>query len=333
MRRGGNRDYRNSGLDAVNQMIDRDIKAQEFAYNASRDTVNAKQTAFSMAMQKYQNVDAARAAARAAALDVAVSQAGAQAALWKGTESANRANMAAAELSQDRANQIAQGVAFVQPRTAAASYVDPRTGLTYTDQEAKGLVKTMDEHAFEERKQGTGIAGQIMVEGSKAGQKDQDKTDEGTRFIAEKLQAAGVPQARAAADAAEAALNKSPGGKLEAVDRAIMPDSVSNAVHSHDSNAREQAYNNFKNAAMKAIFGNVTASEEARAEKQFGMANDPASRLRAIEMAKGMLDSIEKNARAGTTPKVQEEYSRRRSTAEGRPPDAPKGSTHGWGGK
>ncbi len=176
----GKRGGPNVGMDAVNRMVDNDIKAQEFAYNAARDTTNAKQTAFSLAMQKYQNIDAARAAARAAALDVAVGMANQKAALWKGTESGNHAIEAAAQLTQDRMNQVAQGVAFVPAKTVAVSaqYVDPRTGLTYDDKEAKGLVAKLDEREEKRDEHGRTVAGQVMVEEAKAGLKGDEKKGE-----------------------------------------------------------------------------------------------------------------------------------------------------------
>ena len=49
-----------TGGQSMIRRIDDDIKAQEFAYMAGRDAVNAKQSAFSAAMQKYQNANAAR---------------------------------------------------------------------------------------------------------------------------------------------------------------------------------------------------------------------------------------------------------------------------------
>lgn len=191
----------NVGMDAVNQAIDRDIKAQEFAYNAARDTVNAKQTAFSMAMQKYQNVDAARASARAAALDVAVTQAGASAAQWKGTEAANRAQMAMAELSQDRASQIMQGVAFVPAKTVATGggFVDPRTGVTYTNKEAQGVVEKMDTREEKREEQGRAIAGQLIVEGAK----NEGKAAKDMRGLTVKLPNGDVVVGRTEAHAKE----------------------------------------------------------------------------------------------------------------------------------
>lgn len=167
---------RNTGAEAIKAIAANDVKAQEFAYNATRDTANAKQTAFSMAMQKFNNADAARAAARAASMDVISAQVAKQAALWKGTDAANRAEMALAALQDERMQQVAQGVAFTPARTVGVgAQFRGADGLMYSEQEAKGLSKEMRGQGFELEKQGAGIAGQMMVEGAKvdkAGEKD-----------------------------------------------------------------------------------------------------------------------------------------------------------------
>jgi hypothetical protein len=328
---------KNAGLDGLYRVMDNDIKAQEFAYNASRDAVNAKQTAFSMAMQKYNNVDAARAATRAAMLDTVAAQAAQQSALWKGTESANRGSMAIASLQDERMQQIAAGVLFTPVRQAAvgAQYRDPRTGMVYTEKEAHGLVEKMDEREFKREEIGMKHASDLEVEGVKAEHKGalRDHNSKETQFIAEKLQVAGIPQARSSAEQALAALKKSPGGKVEAFDRSVTPDWLANSVHSDDANAREMAFNKFKNQAMKVLFGNVTASEEGRAEKQYGFSGDPASRERAIKAMMADIDAMDKSIQGGVSVEAQQKFARQRLDAEAGPALTPKGTTQGWGEK
>lgn len=168
--RGGS----NPGLDIINQAIDRDIDAQKFAYAATHDTASAKQTAFAIAMQKYQNEDAARAMARAAALDAVIAETAQVGALHKGTEVGNRADAAIAQLQIDKMNQIGQGVAFIPATQRARVYVDPRTGLRYTEHEMKALVAKEGERDFSREQEATKIGGQLMVEGAKA-QGEADK--------------------------------------------------------------------------------------------------------------------------------------------------------------
>lgn len=165
----------NIGLDILNTAIDRDIKAQEDAYHVARDVVGARQTAFAMAMQKYQNVDAARAMARAAAIDSVQGTLAQNAALWKGTDAANRASMASAELQNNRMQQIANGVRFILPQAQQRTFFDPRTGLRYTEAEAKGLDKELRGYEQKREEIGLNTAGDItkeLVKGDAAGQKD-----------------------------------------------------------------------------------------------------------------------------------------------------------------
>lgn len=147
----------------VQKRIEDDVKAQEFSYYAARDTTNAKQTAFSMAMQKYQNADAARAAARAAALDVVGAQLAQASAKWKGTETANKADLALAALQDEKMMQIANGVQFVPAQASQPRFIDPRTGIIYTNTEAqKYLQEQATRNAARETQVGS-IGGQLAV--------------------------------------------------------------------------------------------------------------------------------------------------------------------------
>lgn len=158
----------NPGLDIINQAIDRDIKAQEFGYQAARDTAQAKQTAYGMALQKYGSEDAARAVARASALDAVEAQLRQAGAQYKGTDAGNRADMMAAQLAEQKAQQIAHGIAYVPATQAPATFIDRTTGLPYSVAELKGM-------AGEDRGQQRAIdmealrgTNQLAVEGVKA---------------------------------------------------------------------------------------------------------------------------------------------------------------------
>ncbi len=316
--------------------IDDDVKAQEFAYHATRDTAQAKQTAYSMAMQKYQNADAARAMSRAAAMETVQAQFAQVSAKWKGTEAANRADMASAALQDEKMMQIANGIQFIPAQSVGRRFFDPRTGLTYSEQEAKAMSGKVDERDFDNRKTVATIGGNLAVADAHAQtelQKAQlaraEKSDEGAARISQQLQTAGVPMARAAAESALAALNKSRGGRLEAAARAVLPGDSDNVVMPEDWNAREQKFQNFKNLAMKVIAGNVTAPEEKRMDKALG-SSDPASRERAINDYLSMLDEIEKNAQAGQSVATQQRFSEQREAAKGGKPAAPPSANKGW---
>lgn len=319
--RGGS----NPGLDIINQAIDRDIDAQKFAYAATHDTANAKQTAFSMAMQKYQNEDAAKAMARAAALDAVMAETAQVGALHKGTEIGNRADAALAQLQIEKMNQIGQGVAFIPATQRARVFTDPRTGLRYTENEMKGLVAKEGERDFAREQEATKIGGQLMVKGMEQNVRTSDEA----QHISAQLQTAGVPQARALAEKALKHLNIDEGGRAEAASRWFLGESLGRMVNSDDANAREQAYADFANAAIKATMGNATENEVVRAQAGLGERGDPASRRRSIANILDVLAGIEKNAKAGASPAAQAEFDRRRAAAEA-PNQMPKSFTaHG----
>lgn len=127
--------------------IDDDVKAQEFAYTAMRDTAHAKQSAFSMAMQKYQNLDVARAAARAAMIDVTQAQFAQLSAKWKGTESANRADMAFAALGDERMQQIGQAMHLIPAQVRGRMWRD-ENGVLYDENQARAHAEKVRERNF-----------------------------------------------------------------------------------------------------------------------------------------------------------------------------------------
>lgn len=153
----------NPALDAINQSIDRDLRAQELNYSALRDTANAKQTAFSMAMQKYGSVDAARAAAKASMLDAMQAQIREQAANSQNAEAQNRADAMLAQLEGAKTQMIQQGIAFSPARTVSTGpkFIDPATGLVYSEQEAKAISGQI-------RSTGLETAKGLMLEAGKA---------------------------------------------------------------------------------------------------------------------------------------------------------------------
>lgn len=156
------------GQSMIQKRIDDDIKAQEFAYMAGRDAVNAKQSAFSAAMQKYQNANAARLAARVASQDVVAAQLGQIAALNKGNETGNRALEALAQLSNDRMLMIQQGIKFIPAQSGGRYWQDPNTGLIYNETEAKALRAKQVEYGQQERLEGGKVGGQLLLQRDKA---------------------------------------------------------------------------------------------------------------------------------------------------------------------
>lgn len=151
----------------LTKRIDDDVRAQEFAYYATRDAASVKQNAFGMAMQKYQNIDAARAMATAASIGVTQAQLGQIAANWKGTDSANRASEAIAQLQNEKMAQIANGVQFVPSQARGAMYIDPETGLPYDLAGAHKVAEKWRENRQADRMKTADVGGQLLVQSAK----------------------------------------------------------------------------------------------------------------------------------------------------------------------
>ncbi len=131
----GARGGENLAMQRVNEEIERDIKAQEMGIMLKRTRLDASHNAFGMALQQYQSVDAARAFARVSAMDAVAAEIQRQASQSKGTDVANRAQAALAELQQARADQILKGIAYIPSQYTAPTYrVANRLG-TYTARE------------------------------------------------------------------------------------------------------------------------------------------------------------------------------------------------------
>ncbi len=328
--RGGS----NPGADQVNALIERDIKAQEFAYGVAKDKAEASRTGFGMAMQKYGSVDAARNMTRAAALDGVAAQLEQQKSVWKGTDAANKADGMIEALGQRRAEQVVNGLKYVQAQQGAQMFKVDWSPVPVTRAELMAHGAKAEEHGYKLGEQDNKAEGDYKTEVGKAllnhDKGKDDKIAEQTRFVAEKLQGAGVPQARQMAERALKALGESEGGVGEAAVRGVTGDALGNRVLSAAAAEREQAYADYVNTAIKATMGNATADEVGRAMKgQAGIA-DPAGRKRAVQATLKTLEAIEKNALGGVSPEAQAQYHKQRDEAQGSSPAAPAGAKKGW---
>lgn len=193
----------NPAMDMLNQAIDRDLRAQEFDYHAKMDGLAGKKTAYALAMQKYNDPNAARAVAKAAMIDAQNAEIQQQAAQAKGTEAANAANMLLAERSQLYADQIKQGVAFTPAHTVAVAPMwQDANGIPYDAASARGVAKDQRGEAHDLNKIGAETYGKAVLEGMKDKSAD-DKTARGQTVTlpnGENVRAPTDPEAAKARD-------------------------------------------------------------------------------------------------------------------------------------
>ena len=324
----------NLAWEAIKRDMDADIDAQKFDFATQMDQAKGTQNAFALAMQRYGSEDAATAAARAAALDFAQAKLGQLQGQWKGVEAQNAAADLLGRIDSEREKTIASGFRYVPATQQASRYV-----MQVRGQMLPGTVSEADaqKYALEHGVKPSEEIDKITVKGgvdaaterAKGSNEREKRTDEETRAIASQLQQAGVPAARQAAEKALAALNKSEGGFAEGVLRESYP-TATKALSSQDANAREQAYANFSNAAIKAMMGNATEPEVGRAKEALGSAKDPAARKRAIADALESLAEIEKNIKAGASPEAQAAFDERRENAASGKRLVPASVSKGW---
>lgn len=201
----GARGGENLAWQRVNEEIDRDIDAQKLAIGLKRDRLEAAHTAYGLALQRYQSADAARSFARVAAMDAVAAEVARQQAQNKGTDVANRAQAALAELAQQRAAQIQQGIAFIPSQVVEPRYrVANRLG-TYTAREIdeKQIAKE-EERGFELGKIDRQNEGEIRKEQAKAEANREVKQQDATVVLpsGERVTAPGQTEAKELRDLA-----------------------------------------------------------------------------------------------------------------------------------
>lgn len=102
----------NVGLQLLQADIDRSIDAQKFAYNAKKDSLSAKQTAFGQAMNRFGDERAATAVARASMREAQLAQMGKLAAQSKNVDVQDRFAQLSAQAQEQRAKDALQFLKF-----------------------------------------------------------------------------------------------------------------------------------------------------------------------------------------------------------------------------
>ncbi len=108
----------NHAQDQINRMVDQDVSDQRAAYNAKKDSLVVKRSAYGMAMERYGHDDnKATTAVRLAALDKVDAQARLAAAQHRGADTANELDKFLAGTSKLRADEIINFKKYHEART------------------------------------------------------------------------------------------------------------------------------------------------------------------------------------------------------------------------
>jgi len=295
----------------INQAVARDIEAQRYQHEAKgAKKFEAQKGAYGAFLEKYQSADAAQNLAMASSLQAVAAQTRQMAAQQKSVDAQNKGAEFAARLEEQARDFMLTGYQYVQAQGAQRRYRVMRMGVPVDMTESQ-----FAKYASEREGAGDAAAMKLLDVGSKGGADAEKRIDEGAKYIADKLQGADVPAARAAAENALKSLQASRPGYAERAARAVVGDRTGNFVGGGPAEERQQALATFRNRVMKVIAGNVTESEEKRIMAGLQGTGSPEEQMNGIRHALEQLDSIEKNVYAGAPPESQRLYQQRREAA------------------
>lgn len=119
---------KNVALAQFEKQMDRDIKAQEFAYQAGMDRLGAQKSDYAMAMQKYGQEDAAASMSRLSYLDAAKMQVEQAMTHAKGSDKLDHLQDVHAQILEKRAKVHDAATKYVQASRSGPTYLDTRYG-------------------------------------------------------------------------------------------------------------------------------------------------------------------------------------------------------------
>lgn len=118
----GNDPGKNIVLKSIMGTIEDDVERQKMSYQQGLDVAKGQQTAFSMAMQRYNSEDAAYHAALAAGQEAVASKIAGMNAQWKGVDAQNQADHIMGQLMMASDQNKAAGLKYLQPTMGSPKY-------------------------------------------------------------------------------------------------------------------------------------------------------------------------------------------------------------------
>jgi hypothetical protein len=159
-------------LQSLMGQIEDDVEKQKMAYERGLDLAKGQQSAYGMAMQRFDSEDAAYRAALAAGQEAAAAKVAGMNAQWKGTDAANYADQIRGQLLMSAERTRAEGLRYLQPSAGSTKYK-----VWVRGQERPGLATEHDAQAVFD-KYGTEPAQRVdekLVEGGISATLQQQK--------------------------------------------------------------------------------------------------------------------------------------------------------------
>lgn len=287
----------------IQSQMDQDVKTKQLNFQRGIEKKNAAQQDFNNLAHQIGLAPASDVYAGALKAKIAA-MAQQEAAVAKQPEIAANATQAAAGLYADSEKHKAEATKLIAAQVKQPTYALPGNPIPVAANTAFGALEKRGEQAAE-RETKYDIASIAK----------QGKTDEGTKFIAEKAQAAGIPQAMAAIDAA-GQTNKSDNG-VGVIGRAVKGATGTlgyNATYGPEATKREQDWTMMKQQVMHALTGAGMGPEERETyNTMLEGAGDKESRSHAITRAREAMQQSIQNIAAGAGSEAWERYKQNKS--------------------
>lgn len=251
----------NVALDAINTQIERSVAAQKFAHEAKLKSFDAKQSAYKMALEKYGQEDVAQNMARIYMLDKYAAETAKMAATSKSSDAQAVNAKLQGEFAKSKDMLNATNLKLIQVGGGGGRrFVDPRTGLTYSEAELK---KRYDAQELETVK--TGL--EMTKDTNKA--KAEGKADQAAGTIAEKV--APLDSAISVFDRAIKKLEPQTDPKTGQVTPALAPITTGErVVRANLIPGSRWAYDNLKSQTEKQRQQDVDAAMNALLQMKSG---------------------------------------------------------------
>lgn len=298
----------NPAMKNLQNAMDMDLRTKQLRFQQQSAGLSAKKDE---AQQHFDNMvkqfgmEPATQIQAAAQRDKVAAQIDSDAAATKSESAiANGAKMSA-DIRAEANDRRAQAVKLIQASGGSDTYIDPEIGIPMTRKE---IAEYRQKKALEGQQQG----GRVELAGMKA--TSPEKVQEGTRFIAEKMQTADIPGTLSAIDAASSQLKKGNDAGIDMFSRGIYNHGEAGrrayaALHGPEAAQREQDWGALSSQIMHTLTGaGMSAEERGRYEAMLDGAGTAEARTHAIGEARKAIIAKQKNIFAGAGAQAAEQY-------------------------
>lgn len=302
----------NPMMQALQSEMQRDLDTKKARFQQQTQLAGAKKDA---AQQNFDNLvrqvgmDPALKIQAAASNNKLAAEAEMLAANTKKPEIMAQGAKVGAELRAQGAENQASALKLTQGSGPTQTVFDPKIGVAVP-------MKDYQKYRVDQAKEGAQQEGRIELAGMKGGPKSSEQMSQNTRFMAEKMQTAQIPQTLASIDAAASELKKGNTKGIGILGSAAnkggeLSRKAYEAYYGKDASQREQDWMGVKGQIVSTLSGaGVGDKERAMWDRMLDGANTAEARSHALQRARERVKAAEKNIAAGAGPDASQEYYR-----------------------